>query len=232
MGAGRSFIHVGGCDRPTIPGDFDQLIDFLHGGDVVFSKVLNENTAFLIRSDLQVVLISVQQIFQLLHIKFHQGNLDPELHVLIEACNRVEDMLDHTGNDTRLLADGLTDGSLHRVGLSGGGLSVCEDGAVEAFDNAIDDGCGSIGVDFCLRGVHIEDLIEGELQGLFLLFTDGKGLVIQYLMAMGCPEGFFFLVQWTETTDYLYVGSCPTRCGVVVGSSWALLRGHGKNVII
>lgn len=64
------------------------------------------------------------------------------------------------------------------MGLSGGGLSVGEDGAIEAFDDAVDDGCGCVGVDFCLRGVHIEDLVEGELERLFLLLANGQSLVV------------------------------------------------------
>lgn len=48
-------------------------------------------------------------------------------------------MLHHPGNYTRLLADGLPDRALHGVGFAGCGLSVGEDGAVEAFDDAVDD---------------------------------------------------------------------------------------------
>lgn len=130
-----TFIHVGGSNRPTIPCNFYQFVNLLHRRNVVFGQILNKDAPLLIRPNLKIALISVQQVLQLLHIELHQRHLDPKLHVLIKACYRVKHMLHHPRNYTRVLSYRLAYRALHRVRLARGRLPIGKDGAVEAFNH-------------------------------------------------------------------------------------------------
>ena len=108
--------------------------------------------------------------------------------------------------------------------LAGCGLSVGEDGAVEALDDAVDDRRGSVVVHLFLVGIDVEYLIEGKLQGLFFLVLNRDGLIIQELVAVHRPHGLFFLVERPEAADDFDIGAGWLRVGSLLGSHDDLLK--------
>lgn len=173
-----SFIHVCRCNRPEIPSDFYEFVDFLHRRNIILSQIFNKDSPFLVWPDLQVRLIGIQQVLKLLHVQLNKRYLDPKLYVFIEPSNGVKDLLDHPRDDSWVLSDGLADSSFHGMRFAWCSLPIGEDGAVKALNNAIDDRWGSIVVNLFLVGIDIKDLIEGKLQGLFLFVLNRDGLIV------------------------------------------------------
>ena len=108
--------------------------------------------------------------------------------------------------------------------LAGCGLSVGEDGAVEALDDAVDDRRGGVVVHLFLVGIDIEYLIKGKLQGLFFLVLNRDGLVIQEFVAVHCSHCLFFLVERPEAANDFDIGAGWLRVGSLLGSHDDLLK--------
>ena len=184
----RPLIHIRCGNGPTVSGNFDQLIDLFRWRDVLFSYIFNEDSSLLIRSDLKVDLIMVEQISQFLHVKFSEGDFDSELDVFVGLGDWAEDVLDHSRNDAWLLSNGLADLSLHCVSLSRGCLPISEDSAVESLDNAVDNWSSRILIYFLLIGLGVETLIKTEFERLFgvscFSIFDLNRLVVQQFVTM------------------------------------------------
>lgn len=104
----------------------------------------------------------VEEIVAVLFIDFEVGDIGSELAVssfLVLVVEHAEHAWDDAATAPALAA-------IHGISFPAAGLSVGEDGAVVAFEAALDDGAG-YGVEyFLLGGVFAEEPSEGE----FLLF--------------------------------------------------------------
>lgn len=92
----------------------------------------------------------IQKIPQLLHVKFGEGYLYSKLDILEGFGDSVEDVLNHSWDNARPFVYDFSDVSFHCVGFARGSLPICEDGAVESFDDAVNDGGSRVVVDFFL----------------------------------------------------------------------------------
>ena len=87
------------------------------------------------------------------------------MFLLSVAAGEVDDLTEGAGDDAAWL---LSLGCAHHgVGLAAAGLPIREDGAIVAFDDAVDEREGSLLVDIALCGVGAEYVVEGEWLGHF-----------------------------------------------------------------
>jgi len=84
--------------------------------------------------DLQVIFPRVNQIFDLFVIDFTHGCFDTKLNVLTRCLNPVEHSSYHSRDDT-LGLDVIKLWAHHRVSLTGRGLTVRENGSIEAVED-------------------------------------------------------------------------------------------------
>ena len=63
--------------------------------------------------------------------------------------------------------------TLHREGFSGRGLTVGENGTIPALEDAVDDWFGDGVEHLYLSGVGVENVVEIENEGLFVLTEGG-----------------------------------------------------------
>lgn len=211
MGTWWPFVHIGSGNRSAISGDFDELIDLIRRTDVFLCDVLNEHSTFLVRSDLQIIFVLVQQISQFLHIQLSYWDFYSELDVFVGLSDGVEHVPHHSRDYTGVFTQLLGDLALHCVGFARGRLSVRENGTVEALNDAIDDGWGGVAVNFLLRGINVKNLIKAELQRLLSIFIfpilNLYGFVIKQIMTDSGAQSLLSLIEWPESTDHLDIGS-------------------------
>lgn len=167
MGPGRPLVHVRGSDGSAVPGNLDELIDLIGWRNVFFSDVFDEHSSLFIWTDLQVLFMMVKEISQLLHVEFSQGNLYSKFNVFIGFGDGIENMFDHSRNNSWLLGNGLSYLALHRVGFSRGCLTISKYCAVETFNNAVNDRRGWILVDLFLSGLSVKHFIKGKFERFF-----------------------------------------------------------------
>ena len=101
--------------------------------------------------------VLAEQIVNLLVVDFNETATDEMSFGGIVVCYG-NNLLESSGDDPLGLLALVA--SHHGMGLSASGLPVCEDGAVVAFQNIIDQGKGTLLVDEGLCAVGGENIIE------------------------------------------------------------------------
>ena len=91
-------------------------------------------------------------------------------------------------------------------------MSVSKDGAIEALDDALDDGGCGVVIDVLLCGIGVEYFVEAELDGFLIILgltiLHLNGFVVEKLMTVGGSKCFLSLVEGSESTDNLDIGGC------------------------
>lgn len=213
MRSWRTFVHVGRCDGSVVPRLFNHLVDLLGGGNVGLGQVLDEDASFLVWSDLQVVLVQVDQVSEFLHVQLNQWNFDSEFYVFSAGSDRLENVLDHSRNDAWFNCQVRTDDlTLHRVRFSGRCLTVCENCAVETLNYTVHDWGSRIVVNLLLLSLRVKDFVEGEFQRVFQILNfrgaDGDCFIIEELMRVWGSQCFLSLIDGSEPTNDFNIGSC------------------------
>mmetsp|Transcript_57268 Transcript_57268/g.150720 ORF Transcript_57268/g.150720 Transcript_57268/m.150720 type:complete len:365 (+) Transcript_57268:1004-2098(+) len=158
---GGVLVHVRHGHGPVVVAGPHGVEDLLLAPDVRFRHFADEDASYLVLVDLEVVLLGVQQVADTLVVDLDDGDLDEELDVLVGMVDSVEDR-PHHARDHALVDLVLDVGSLHRVRLAGGRLSVGEDGAVEAPQHGVDDRLRRVVVDLFLVCVPSKHPVEDE----------------------------------------------------------------------
>ena len=133
MRSGRLSIHLGGSYGPIRSAHSHHLIDLLLGANVGLSDITHIDALALFLVDLKVVLGSIQEVPDFLHVDFDHGNLHIEYYFLAGSLDPRENSPDHARNDALQLQI-LDVRALHRVGLPRGSLPVGEDGPIEPLE--------------------------------------------------------------------------------------------------
>jgi hypothetical protein len=110
----------------------------------------------------QVVFAWIEQIFNPLVVDFAHRYLNTKFHIFIGCLDPIEDSPDHAGNDT-LHLHVVYAGTLHRVGLTRGRLTIREDCTVEAIEHGVDNRSRSMIVYLTLLTICVEYPIKLKL---------------------------------------------------------------------
>lgn len=162
MRSWRSLVHIGSSDGPSTSSNFHKMINLFSRWYICLSQVLNENAPLLVGSNLQIRLTSVDEISQLLHVKFHHGYFDSKLYVLGTFWYGVEHLHHHSWDYTRLLTNLMSDLSFHSMGFSWRCLSISKNSSIETLYDTIYHGCCCVVIHIFLRRVAVEYFIKGK----------------------------------------------------------------------
>lgn len=137
---------------------------------------------------MQVRLWRVQQVTNLLHVDFADGNTDFEFQLFRTGANLLKNCVHHTWDyafKTRVFYWR----ALHCVRLAGRGLSVSENGTVEALKDAVDNWFCCYFEDLLLGCIPRENVVELEER----LFLFAQLLLLLLLLRRGLWVGWWII---------------------------------------
>ena len=172
MGATRLCVHVRRTDGSILVSETHQVVDLLLTFDVNLTHILQVDTFPSLLVDSQVVLTWVDQVLDALVVNFDHTDVYREHDVLRSILNFREDSAHHPWDDS-LQLDVFNVGTLHRMSLARGCLSVRENRTIETIQDGLNDRLGSCIIHLFLSRLHVEHMIKVKvrvlLRHLFLL---------------------------------------------------------------
>ena len=205
----RFSVHICASHWSVAITDFHQWVHLILVLALLLRQILNIYASSLIFPYFEVVLCWLKKIFNFLVIYFAHWDLNGILHFFWCVFNPIIDGSNHPGNDTLVLYV-IRMRTLHRMGLTRGGLTVGKNGAVESIKNRVYNWSCSNVIYRLLSTWHVKygikiEVIHFDVTVFARIIKLHKLLAsIEINTAIGAFIDFLF-VQGSYTTNYCHI---------------------------
>jgi len=162
MGSRTVFVHSRFTHFPVAGTLLHEALNLSNTLNDEAGEVLDKDALVGVLLELKLgIHVFGEQVPDVLVVDLKIGTAHQELHLsCVALVNEPENVLKRIRNDAPL--GGVVLVTHHGVGLAAAGLAVCEDRAVVALDDGLDEGEGALVVDLPLGRVPVVNRVVGE----------------------------------------------------------------------